>query len=63
MWVALLVGAVVTPTDPVLANTIVVGETATDNIPERVRYLLSSEAGINDGAAYPFVFLPIFVLQ
>jgi NhaP-type Na+/H+ or K+/H+ antiporter len=63
MWVALLVGAVVTPTDPVLGNTIVVGETATDNIPERVRYLLSSEAGINDGAAYPFVFLPIFVLH
>jgi len=60
---ALLVGAVVTPTDPVLANAIVVGETATDNIPERLRYLLSSEAGINDGAAYPFVFLPIFVLR
>lgn len=60
--VALLVGAVVTPTDPVLANAIVVGRTASENIPERVRFLLSGEAGINDGIAYPFVFLPILLL-
>ena len=59
---ALLVGAVVTPTDPVLANSIVVGKTATENIPERLRCLLSSEAGINDGVAYLFVFLPILLL-
>jgi len=63
VWLALLVGAVVTPTDPVLANAIVVGRTAHENIPTRLRHLLSAEAGINDGAAYPFVFLPIFVLQ
>lgn len=59
---ALLVGAVVTPTDPVLANAIVTGETATENIPQRLRYLLSGEAGINDGVAYLFVFLSILVL-
>ena len=59
---ALLVGAVVTPTDPVLANSIVVGKTATENIPERLRCLLSGEAGINDGVAYLFVFLPILLL-
>lgn len=59
---ALLVGAVVTPTDPVLANAIVTGETATENIPQRLRYLLSGEAGINDGVAYLFVFLPILAL-
>lgn len=60
--VALLVGAVLTPTDPVLANAIVNGETATENVPERLRHLLSGEAGINDGAAYPFVFLPVALL-
>lgn len=60
--VALLVGAVVTPTDPVLANSIVVGETARENIPRRLRYLLSGEAGINDGIAYPFVLLPALLL-
>ncbi len=58
---ALLVGASVTPTDPVLANSIVVGETATENIPQRLRRVLSGEAGLNDGIAYLFVFLPILV--
>lgn len=61
--IALLVGAVLTPTDPVLANAIVSGETATENIPKRLRYLISGEAGINDGAAYLFVFFPILLLQ
>jgi NhaP-type Na+/H+ or K+/H+ antiporter len=61
-WVALLVGAVVTPTDPVLASTIVTGNMAEENLPERVRHTLSAESGANDGLAYPFVFLPILML-
>jgi len=60
--VALLIGAIVTPTDPVLANTVVIGQTAEGNIPPRLRYLLSGEAGANDGGAYPFVFLVILLL-
>jgi NhaP-type Na+/H+ or K+/H+ antiporter len=60
--VALLVGAIVTPTDPVLANSVVIGQTAEENIPTRLRYLLSGEAGANDGGAYPFVFLAILLL-
>ena len=60
--VALLIGAIVTPTDPVLANSVVIGKTAEDNIPTRLRYLLSGEAGANDGGAYPFVFLGILLL-
>ncbi|MGM0606190.1 MAG: cation:proton antiporter [Halobacteriota archaeon] len=61
-WVALLIGAAITPTDPVLANSIVVGETAAQNIPERIRFLLSAEAGANDGWAHPFVVLAILLL-
>ena len=61
-WVALLVGAVVTPTDPVVASTIVTGSMAEENLPERIRHTLSAESGANDGLAYPFVFLPILVL-
>jgi len=63
VWVALLVGAVVTPTDPVIANTIVTGVTAEENIPRPVHDFLSAEAGANDGGAYPFVFLAILVLS
>ena len=61
--VALLVGAVVTPTDPVVSSTIVVGEAAEDNLPARLRHTLSGESGINDGLAYPFVLLPILLLS
>jgi sodium/hydrogen antiporter len=61
--VALLVGAVVTPTDPVVSSTIVTGELAEENLPERLRYTLSEESGANDGLAYPFVVLPILLLS
>ena len=63
LWVALLIGAIVTPTDPVLAGTIVTGSTAEQYIPESIRNLLTAESGANDGLAYPLVFLPILLLQ
>ncbi len=59
---ALLVGAVVTPTDPVVSSTIVTGDVAEENLPGRLRHTLSAESGVNDGLAYPFVFLPILLL-
>jgi NhaP-type Na+/H+ or K+/H+ antiporter len=62
-WVGMLIGAILTPTDPVIASTIVTGETAEQYIPERLRHLLSGEAGANDGGAYPLVFLAIFMLE
>jgi NhaP-type Na+/H+ or K+/H+ antiporter len=51
---ALLLGAVLAPTDPVLAGTVKVNS-AEDH--DRVRYGLSGEAGLNDGMAFPFVIL------
>ncbi len=60
--VALLVGAVITPTDPVVSSTIVTGDVAEKNLPGRLRHTLSGESGANDGLAYPFVFLPILLL-
>src|SRR6056297_917773 len=59
--VAMLIGAVITPTDPVLANSVVIGRTAEGNIPKRLRYLLSAEAGANDGGAYLLVFLAVLL--
>ena len=63
VWAALLVGAVVTPTDPVAASVIVTGEVAEKNLPDRLRHLISAESGLNDGLAYLFVLLPIFFLD
>ncbi|ACB52945.1 Sodium/hydrogen exchanger [Crocosphaera subtropica ATCC 51142] len=61
-WVAILIGAVLTPTDPVLASTIVTGKFAEKHLPDRVRHLLAAESGLNDGLAYPFVFLPLLMV-
>src|ERR687892_772007 len=61
-WVAALVGAIVTPTDPVVASSIVAGGVAERNLPARLRHAISSESGFNDGLALPFVVLPVLVL-
>lgn len=60
---ALLIGAVVTPTDPVLASSVVSGGFARRHIPAKMRHLLSAESGANDGLAYPFVLLGILLLN
>lgn len=59
---AMLVGAIVAPTDPVVASSIVTGDLATEKLPEGLRHLLSSESGWNDGLAYLFVLLPVLLL-
>ena len=51
---AVLLGAVLAPTDPVLASDVQV-EHARDS--ETVRFALTGEAGLNDGTAFPFVML------
>jgi NhaP-type Na+/H+ or K+/H+ antiporter len=56
---ALLLGAILAPTDPVLASSVTVGHSQ-DN--DRLRYALSGEAGLNDGAAFPFVLLGLMLL-
>lgn len=63
LWAALLLGAVVTPTDPVVASSIVTGKFAKKHLPLRLRDTLSAESGANDGLAYAFVMLPILMLS
>lgn len=58
-WIAaLLLGACLAPTDPVLASDVQVGPPKTGEEDE-VRFGLTSEAGLNDGFAFPFVNLAI----
>jgi sodium/hydrogen antiporter len=57
--IAVYAGAAITPTDPVLASTIVSGDVAEDNIPARIRHLVTVESGANDGLAYGFALLPL----
>lgn len=61
--VALLLAAVVAPTDPVLAADVRVGEPTDDpDSEDELRFSLSSEAGGNDGLAFPFVHASILLL-
>jgi NhaP-type Na+/H+ or K+/H+ antiporter len=61
---ALLLAATLAPTDPVLASDVQVegpdvedgGDEPTPDEDDEVRFGLTSEAGFNDGAAFPFVF-------
>lgn len=55
---ALLLGASLAPTDPVLASDVQVGPPAQGKEDE-MRFALTSEAGLNDGLAFPFVHLAI----
>jgi NhaP-type Na+/H+ or K+/H+ antiporter len=57
---ALLLGAVLAPTDPVLAGDVQVGP-PTEGGEHPVRFSLTTEAGLNDGLAFPFVYLALIV--
>ncbi len=50
-WQSFLIGAVLSPTDPVFAAAIV----GREHIPARLRHLLNVESGVNDGLALPIV--------
>jgi sodium/hydrogen antiporter len=57
---SILIGAVLAPTDPVLASDVQVGPPNSGHDEEdEVRFALTSEAGLNDGLAFPFVNLAI----
>jgi NhaP-type Na+/H+ or K+/H+ antiporter len=58
---AVLLGAVVAPTDPVLASDVQVGPPGEQEKEREPQFALTSEAGLNDGLAFPFVFLGVFV--
>lgn len=62
---ALLLGAALAPTDPVLASDVQVAgpQTGDKEVDEEdeLRFTLTSEAGLNDGLAFPFVYAAILL--
>jgi NhaP-type Na+/H+ or K+/H+ antiporter len=65
---AALLGAVLAPTDPVLAGEVQVGEPASEPVDleqaeDEVRFSLTSEAGLNDALAFPFVYFAITMAE
>ena len=59
---SLVIAACVTPTDPILAQAVVGGKFADKHVPAHIRHLLSAESGSNDGAAFPFLYIAIYLL-
>ncbi|KAF9946005.1 hypothetical protein BGZ70_003455 [Mortierella alpina] len=59
----MVIAACVTPTDPVLSNSVVKGRFAEKHVPPRLRYLLSAESGVNDGMGLPFLLLGLYLLR
>ena len=57
---ACLLGAILAPTDPVLAGEVTVNDSQDQ---DRMRYGLSGEAGFNDGAAFPFVIFALLWME
>ena len=56
---AVLLAAALAPTDPVLARTVEVSPPGRDETPMSVA--LTAEAGLNDGLAFPFIYLAISI--
>jgi len=55
----ILLGAIIAPTDPVLATDV---QSRHPGDPDRLRFTLTCEAGMNDGTAFPFVVLGMGLL-
>lgn len=60
---AVLLGAALCPTDPVLASPIVTGRRAERHLPARLRQILSAESGANDGLALALVVLGLTLVR
>ena len=59
---AIALGAILAPTDPVLAGDLGVGPPGEEDEHEP-NFSVTGEAGLNDGLAFPFVFLAVFVAE
>lgn len=57
---AFLLAASLSPTDPVLASDVQVGP-PNDSEKSSTKFILTAEAGLNDGMAFPFVWLAILI--
>jgi NhaP-type Na+/H+ or K+/H+ antiporter len=56
---ALLLAAILAPTDPVLASDVQIKDVGDR---DRIRFSLSGEGGLNDGTTYPFIMAGLYLL-
>ncbi|ENI07140.1 hypothetical protein COCC4DRAFT_58963 [Bipolaris maydis ATCC 48331] len=59
---AMTISACLTPTDPVLAASVLSNSQFSTRVPKRIRDLLSAESGCNDGVSFPFLYIGLSLL-
>jgi NhaP-type Na+/H+ or K+/H+ antiporter len=60
---AMVIGSLVTSTDPVLSQAIAKGPFADKYVPRALREVISAEAGSNDGFGFPFLLLATYLIR
>ncbi|KAH8993997.1 Sodium/hydrogen exchanger family-domain-containing protein [Lactarius akahatsu] len=58
---SLVISACLTPTDPIISAAVIGGKFAVTNVPLSIRQLLVAESAANDGLAYPFLSIAIYL--
>ncbi|KAH0582895.1 hypothetical protein H2248_010797 [Termitomyces sp. 'cryptogamus'] len=58
----LAISACLTPTDPIICAAIVGGKYAERHVPLNLRRILSAESAANDGLAYPFLTISLYLI-
>lgn len=58
---ALIIGACLSPTDPILAASVLSKSRFSERVPPRIRHLLSAESACNDGVSFPFLFIGLVI--
>jgi NhaP-type Na+/H+ or K+/H+ antiporter len=59
---AMVISACLTPTDPVLAASILSNSQFSNRVPKRLKDMLSAESGCNDGISFPFLYIGLYIL-
>lgn len=59
---SLTIAACLTPTDPVLASSILSNSQFSSRVPKRIKDMLSAESGCNDGISFPFLYAGLYAL-
>lgn len=60
---ALIIGACLSPTDPVLAASVLADSRFSGRVPKRLKHLLSAESACNDGVSFPFLYIGLVSLN
>ncbi|CAL3972375.1 unnamed protein product [Diplocarpon coronariae] len=60
---AMIIGACLSPTDPVLAASVLSKSHFSERVPKRLRHLLSAESACNDGISFPFLYVGLVALN